>query len=295
MHPLFCAWRRGLRPGDRFTLEEDFTSLSHEKEPDRLMTPAGFSWESYQRDPALGSGEDTRLHLSLIPEPYVGNLMQARVVILLLNPGLTPSDYHAQGIPAYRDALLEQLKGEGNAGDYPFLHLDPAYAWQDGFTWWNGKLRAVIKKAAVDWFGKDVIAARRAVARQVAALELVPYHSECFGLSDDLVGRLRSSTLSRDFVRQVLVPKAAAGGCEIVVTRRVRDWGLLAETGDLPGVINYSSPGHARSASLSPGSRGGQAILRAVKAYVETGDPPAAPAPAPWSAPLTPLTAALSD
>ncbi len=80
---------------------------------------------------------------------------------------------------------------------------------------------------------------------------------------------------------------SAAGGCEIVVTRRVNDWGLRVDAADLPGVINYSDPGHARGASLSPASRGGEAILRAVKAYVETGDPPAAPAP------MTPLALAL--
>ncbi len=290
MHPLFTAWQHDPRQGDLHVLDEDFVHLSNAAKSDKVMTPRGFSWEDYQRDPALGSGEDTRLHLSLIPEPYVGNLMKARVIILLLNPGLTPSDYHAQGIPAYRDALLEQLKGEGNGGDYPFLHLDPAYAWQDGFTWWNRKLRSVIKKAADDWFHHDVIAARRAVARQVASLELVPYHSECFGLKDGLVRQLRSAALARDFVKQVLVPKAAAGGCEIVVTRRVNDWGLRVDAADLPGVINYSDPGHARGASLSPASRGGEAILRAVKASVEAGELPAAPVPL---SPLTPLTLAL--
>ncbi len=46
-------------------------------------------------DPNFG-GSRKRLHLSLIPQPFCGNVYSARVVILALNPGLNPLDYFGE-------------------------------------------------------------------------------------------------------------------------------------------------------------------------------------------------------
>jgi hypothetical protein len=42
--------------------------------------------------------EPTRkeLHLSLLPAPYHGNIANARIIILLMNPGFVASDYYAE-------------------------------------------------------------------------------------------------------------------------------------------------------------------------------------------------------
>jgi hypothetical protein len=260
MHELIKTWTN-LRPDQgRYVLQQDLAILEGYKKAEKLMTPLGYNWAKYRDDPLLGSGDDRRLHLSLIPEPYVGNLDEAKVVVLLLNPGLTPSDYYArEKDSAYREALLTQLRGRGIPGDYPFLHLNPEFSWQDGFRWWNLKLRDVIKHGAKLHFNGSVQHARQAIAKRVAALELVPYHSESFGVPDPVLRKLRSVQLALDYVRTVLVPRAERGECQIVVTRKVADWGL----GELPGVIRYASH-HARSASLSADSEGGKAILAAL-------------------------------
>src|SRR5262249_43871392 len=56
--------------------------------------PLGF--EQYIRGPRFAEPEDARFHLSLLPVPYGGNLANADIIILVLNPGLSPGDYYAE-------------------------------------------------------------------------------------------------------------------------------------------------------------------------------------------------------
>jgi hypothetical protein len=55
--------------------------------------------------------EDIRLHLSLLPVPYVGDLNQAEIVVFLLNPGFSYSDYWAETkISGFRTRLEGNLQ-----------------------------------------------------------------------------------------------------------------------------------------------------------------------------------------
>jgi hypothetical protein len=68
------------------------------------------SWDDFLKASDF-SKDDHRLHVSLIPQPFFGNVDSARVVILTLNPGLNPIDYYAECfVDQYRRALLENLR-----------------------------------------------------------------------------------------------------------------------------------------------------------------------------------------
>ena len=82
-------------------------------------------------------GRDRRLHLGLIPIPFMGDLLNASIYVLMTNPGVTRDDYREYERPAFRRALLANLKQERLDGFLPFPYLDPQFDWHDGFKYWD--------------------------------------------------------------------------------------------------------------------------------------------------------------
>jgi hypothetical protein len=200
--------------------------------------------------------DDTSLHVGLLPLPYMGDLQAASVFILMLNPGLSAGAYYAeQHSPEWKQAVVNNLRQEGLDAEYPFLGLDPRFSWHPGFEYWNGKFRSIAESV----MRKESVPYRVAlsrIARRVACLELVPYHSNSFR-DAALLRRLPSRAMVRSFVHDTLVPKARRQRALIIVTRGRSGWRLEQE-----GHIVVYKGGEARSASLSLNSRGGRAISR---------------------------------
>jgi hypothetical protein len=135
------------------------------------------TWSDVVRDPCFGAEVDRRLQIGLVPQPFMGNLEAAKVVIVLLNPGLGPADFHAEfEHPAFREALLQNLQGELTHSEFPFLFLDPTWAWTGGYSWWYARLRRIV--ACFENAQGSRRAAQSFVAQSIASLELVPYHSQ---------------------------------------------------------------------------------------------------------------------
>lgn len=71
------------------------------------------SHREFIRHPAFG--DDSSLHLGLLPVPYQGNLSKADVFVIMLNPGLGLSD-----------CQTEEDEGRKRYGNRPpQLHLQP--------------------------------------------------------------------------------------------------------------------------------------------------------------------------
>ena len=183
------------------------------------------------------------LHLSLLPQPYHGDLESAEVIVLLTNPGLHPSDYFAEDVdPEFRQSIIRTIRQEMRS----HMFLDPRWAWTSGFTWWEKKLRGVAQIVAREKFRGNYSRALADLARRVACLELVPYHSASYRPAADLA----STKAVRRFAQE------ASRDRTIVVTRAVKDWRISKG----PNVISYDAK-QARGASLGPNSLGGRAIL----------------------------------
>jgi hypothetical protein len=205
----------------------------------------------------FGDFGDSRLHLSLLPIPYGGDLRAAEIVILLLNPGFSFTDYYAETrVPMYRTRLERTLAQDFGGIEFPFLWLDPEYCWHSGFVWWERKLRDVADLIAKARFNGRYLDALRDLARRVAHVELVPYHSPSFH-AHRLIEDLPSVQAAREYARNELVPAATRGEKTIIVTRQVSAWGLPPNTRNL---IAYEG-GQTRGASLGRTTTGGRAIL----------------------------------
>ncbi len=259
MTELLTAWRDWVPEAPPYVLAGDEVLLR----PDRgsRVVTVHEPWTGYVGGSEFGAAPDSRLHLGLLPIPFAGDLKAARVVILLLNPGLAPIDYFAETeVPAFRERLLANLRQDFAGLDHPFVYLDPIFSWHTGYSWWHGKLRGVIGELAQRW-GTSFAQARRAIAQRIAALELVPYHSANFRVPPAVLTRLRSADLARAYVRDVLAPQAAAGQMLLVVARQDRVWQIAAGE----NVVVYSGA-EARAAHLTPSSRGGSRILEMLAA-----------------------------
>ncbi len=213
------------------------------------------SWANAYRDKDFGAPDkDLRLHLGLLPQPFCGDLQHASIYVLLLNPGLSPHDYYGEHkVAQYSKALLANLKQR--SGSVPFFFLDPQYSWHSGFDWWHRKLAKVIESLAKSW-GLSFRDARVRLARELASIELVPYHSA--RPWDGWIQRLRSVALARSFVHDKVVPRVKQGKAIVIVTRQAKVWKLQEDDNN---IICYRAQ-EARAAHLGPKSRGGKAILR---------------------------------
>jgi hypothetical protein len=215
------------------------------------------SFETYVSGPRFDPG-DNCFHFSLFPVPFVGDLRSASVVILMLNPGFRYSDYWAEiKVPEFRARLEANLRQSFDGVEYPFLYLDPQFCWHTGFRWWEGKLRDVILKIAKERFNGRYLQALQFLSRNVACIELIPYHSASF-TDHQLIQKLPSAHHARSFLHDRLIPEAITEKKTVIATRQKEGWKLQKEV----GTLYIYEGGHTRGASLSANSRGGEAILK---------------------------------
>lgn len=246
-HPFLTAWR-DYQPQAPYHLPTDKLLLSHSKHVTRFE-----EWQSYISDHDFGKRDKGQLHLDLLPMPFVGDLQKAVVFLLMLNPGLTPSDYFGEyQVTDYRSALLRNLKQNE---DPSFLFLDPAYSWHGGYLYWQAKLGNLILELSQRQ-GCSFGDARRQMQGRVATIELLPYHSSFYNVPPRLLNTLGSVSLAKSYVLEELVPRAVDGECLIVASRAKRQWGLP----DHKNIVAYTGT-EARAAHLSAKTRGGDAIL----------------------------------
>jgi hypothetical protein len=250
---LLQEWSNWQASRPPFVLKLDKAALGSKRNARRIVTIE--SWPKASRARDFGAPKDSRLHLGLLPQPFLGDLRRASIYILGLNPGLGPGDYYAEyKVPKFRKALLANLKQKFKRDSLPFLFLDPQYAWHGGFAWWHRKLADVIARLA-QTRKEEFAKARAYLARELASIELVAYHSS--KSAGGWVRRLPFVSLARAFVHDFVIPRVRRGEAVAIAIRQEKIWGLPKEI----GFVSYTSQ-EALAASLSAHSRGGRAILQ---------------------------------
>lgn len=204
-----------------------------------------------------------RFITSLKPVPYCGDLRSAKAIILLLNPGFHPGDHLAEKDPAFRDAIDGTLEQNFSTGlsDYPLFVLNPEFAAFPAYSWWTRKLAGLATEIQRE-AGLSKSEAFQRIARRVATLELIPYHSKSLGIGA-FERSLASYEAARGAVRGLL-SSDGKGSPRVIVTRGARHWidDIERRAAESRGWIIYS-PWQARGASLGPSTAGGAALLEA--------------------------------
>lgn len=237
---------------------------------------------------AINPKYDSYIHSKLLPSPYCGDLRNAKVFILFLNPGFEESNY----IDENNNDVIEAVKGtvaqnfENKIFDsYKQFSFNPLFSNTDGAHWIRKKFDGIIKKFSQDT-DKDYIEARKIFANNIAMLELFPYHSRTFNLNKETLNKLDSCKLMKKYVDSLKL-RAENNEILLICLRSASRWGLSAPDKDEfksvaakkdtefeqwvrnnKNLIVYP-PSYSRSASLSPASVGGRAIVHFLKNKIE--------------------------
>lgn len=249
-HGLIEGWRKCDLQSPPYMFPDDKKHLFGFRK-----TKTYYSFDEYVSSPEFGMS-DINLHLGLIPMPFAGNLEKATVFVLMLNPGLSAGDYFAeQKEPEFRNAHIRSLRQENENDDYPFIFLNPEFAWHPGFGYWQKKFHNIVDEIRRR-SGTTYQQAMSKFSKNLACLELIPYHSKSFG-TGSLLNKLPSVKVMRNYVQDVLIPKAKDDKVIIIATRQVKMWQLPEHK----NIVAYEG-GETRSAHLTLTSKGGKAIAK---------------------------------
>ncbi len=258
---LLSEWRKAAGQWDAgpppYILEADAGYLKS------YPTVTYHSWDEAWQAPDFfcpDRSKDRRLHLGLLPGPFVGDLLNAQIYVLMTNPGLELGDYVEHEKTAFRSVLLANLKQEPLDSVLPFLCLDRQFAWHGAFKYWDSKLWKTIQELASN-LGISEPQARAKIGETLAVIQESPYHS---ATGPDDTSSWPSVRLAGEFVRDTVTKRVRDKRAIVIAMRRVGWWNyyIPEDLGEDQGVIRSANSGEARAANLQPTSRAGRAILR---------------------------------
>jgi hypothetical protein len=249
-HHLIERWRKCNLEGPPYLFPDDQPEIIN----DKAKTYRDF--DEYIAGLDFGASSDRNLHIGLLPIPYVGNLANASIFVLMLNPGFSRGGYFAeQHSPEFKQAHIRNLLQKNADDEYPFIFLDPRFVWHPGFEYWQNKFHTIIE-ALAEQSGTTYRQAMSKLAKRLSCLELLPYPSKSFN-AGALLNILPSVKAMQEFVWEILLPKAKDEKVLIIVTRGVKYWQLPKHK----NIILYEGS-ETRLASLTLNSRGGKAIAK---------------------------------
>ena len=193
------------------------------------------------------------LHTALLPQPFIGDPESAKVILLMLNPGLGPMDYYSElsdnRDATYIQALQRNLRGD--ATDHPFFFLDPSFRWHPGAEYWDRRLGWLIDAFVAH--GLKPNESRRLVAQNVCCIQSLPYHSTNFSGLRALLKALPSVKLARDAATEL-----ATDPTRLTIVMRNAEFWQLAEANN----VRHAAISHRRNAAIPADSFHGHAILQ---------------------------------
>ena len=256
-------------------LDTERKLLVHPEDIDRIDLDSHYKniddYDDYINNNCSFGSDKNKFHLNLIPIPYTGDIEDAKIYILTLNPGFEILDYYAESKDReFKEALINNLRQKLDV-NYPFIFLNPKFLWHGGGQYWEKKLKNVINEVTERFKNPEDFEkplgmlentsniykkALSYVAKKIAVLELVPYHSKSYNLPNKKFKNLQSPKIMTDFVKKELLPKAKKSEKCIICTRGSKSWDLTDDN----NVIVYNKK-EARGAHISSKSRGWEKIL----------------------------------
>lgn len=188
----------------------------------------------------------TSIHTYLLPQPFIGDIKKAKIIICSLNPGFSDEDCYIEEkslseehmYPDYTKELLNQLNPKGK--NKTMFWLTEKEEKSGGSRWWRHKLDqndksvslvATIAKEYYNGYNSDnKEKVFKWLSENLAAIELFPYHSKKF--SKSLLNKCESSKCIKNYVYECLIPEANKGKRLICFTRSLKDWGVENYNGE---------------------------------------------------------------
>jgi hypothetical protein len=219
------------------------------------LEPSASSWIHPADQEALsGAGA---FDLGFVPYPYVGDIRNADIWVLMLNSNIGPKDAIQEATPYFAERLRTNLRQDLATYEYPMLSLDPKLHDTGTYEYYN--TRNGLSKLVAEFArrtGRADADARRDLAHRLAVVQLMPYRSTSGVPQALLGGAMPSVQLARAAVKKAVESKL------VVMPRSARNWGFDYGARE-PNLFVFKAD-QARSASLRPGGScgGGDAILK---------------------------------
>lgn len=160
------------------------------------------------------------LRVELLPQPYFGNVISAKVICLLLNPGCSRTEDNVElDCRRLQQALRDNLVPSTSR----LVHLDDEFDWTSGGRWLRQKVLNPLSSHGVT---------RDDLDRNFAVVEYFPYHSKTFDIKLD--EPLESQQYGFELVRQ-----AINNGVIILLMRGGELWHKA-----VPELIPYQNSGN---------------------------------------------------
>jgi len=185
------------------------------------------------------AGPDHKIVTNILPEPFLGNITDAKVVLLNLNPGFSEKDLFWHTQPEFISENRKDLLHESNP---PFYLLNTKFRDSGGFIWWRAHLKQFISQ-----FGLD------SVARSFMCIEYFPYHSKRYKSMPIIPSQQYSFYLVMEAIKRTL---------PIIIMRGKKLW--LEGVPEL-SAYPYSSLNSAQNVSVSKGNLPGETYDTIVK------------------------------
>jgi hypothetical protein len=238
----------------QFRINEN-SDLIHE-EDSRILDKESFKYirnfEDYVSNVDNLFSTKTVIHSGLVPVPYTGDIEKARVYLLLLNPGFNHNDYYSESNGIYRNILIKNIYQDLDK-DYPFLYLNPRFCHTSGGNYWLKKFGSIIDYlySQKKWSYATCI---KLISQKVCTLELFPYHSRNFGLSQKIINQCPSVLKIKEFLKDKYSKNS---DLLVACLRNPESWGLL----DNYKNIHILLPEQRQSASIKIERQIGRSIF----------------------------------
>ncbi|MCX2837882.1 hypothetical protein OQ279_06915 [Salinimicrobium sp. MT39] len=108
-----------------------------------------------------------KIHSSIFPAPFMGNVHTAPVVVLGLNPGYDEKEEERGYYRKYENWWMQQIQHKLPCPQWPLFCLEKEYEEQSPY--WGQKLKPLI-----------ALVGREKVAANLAKIQFFPYHSKKF-------------------------------------------------------------------------------------------------------------------
>jgi len=187
-------------------------------------------------------GKEFKIMRKLIPEPFLGNIESAPLLLLGGNPGFHPDDCKWHSGEEFRAAAIENLKGN-KKGIYL---LEARFQESPGAQWWRRRLGCLCKEIARQLGMEDLEKAFKILSRGTAIVEQHPYHTKKFSLPKAL-----KCLPSFEFVKE-MIEEAVEENRFVIIVRSHKIWKERVRLLNNPERENIIETRHIQSAYLTP-------------------------------------------
>lgn len=141
---------------------------------DNKIIVASDDWKYFEK--LLSTSEKLKhLQLGIYPQHFVGDLENAEIMILSLNPGYKPEYGRAyKNKQGYEDIIKKNLEMKNSR----FHALD--LATENELGYWGKRLKFLVDDTNSKRNKKDTLDSLKIIAQNIALAEFFPYHSESY-------------------------------------------------------------------------------------------------------------------